>query len=141
VDDLDAVMDASRRAVRAFAKGNPEPFKALWSHRDDVTLANPSGRAVQGWERVSQALDYAASRFRDGDVTFEIIATFLSSDLAAMHGRERWQAKVADSDDLASFELRVSSTYRRDAGTWNLVHRHADPISTQDPLGPLRASW
>lgn len=136
---LDSVIEDFQDAAREFAKGNPEPIKALFSHGDDVTLANPFGPAVRGWKSVSEALEYAASRFRDGDVTsFERIASYVGSDVAALHEIERWQAKVGDRDDLASFDLRVSSTYRREGDTWRLVLRHADPITSFDPLGPLR---
>lgn len=137
--ELALVVEDFRDAVREFAKGNPEPVKALFSHGDDVSLANPFGPAVRGWTSVSEALDYASSRFRDGDVTsFETISSYVVSDLASLHEIERWQAKVGDRDDLASFDLRVSSTYRREGDTWRLVHRHADPITTPDALGPLR---
>ena len=62
-------------AADEFARGNPEPVKAVWSRRDDVTLANPFGPAVRGWNQVSEALDYASSRFRDGEVTDVEITT------------------------------------------------------------------
>lgn len=31
---------------------------------------------------------------------------------------------------LAAISLRVTSTFRLEDGTWKLVHRHADPITT-----------
>ena len=128
-----------QRAARAFAKGDPEPVKALFSHHDDVVLANPFGPAVRGWQRVSEALDYASSRFRDGDVTsFETVGRYTASDLATIHEVERWQAKVGDDGELSSFDLRVTSTYRREGDAWKLAHRHADPISTPEARGPLR---
>ena len=138
-EELDSVIAEVRQALRAFAKGDPEPLKALFSHAEDVTLANPFGPAIKGWASVSDALDYAASRFRDGDViSFETIAKHVTSDLASTHETERWQAKVGDSDELSSFQLRVSTTYRREHGGWKIVHRHADPIATTDSRGPLR---
>ena len=137
--DLEATIAEFQAATRAFAKGDAEPVKAVFSHADDVTLANPFGPAVRGWERVSQALDYASSRFRDGDVTaFESVARYVGADLASTHELERWRARVGDREELTSFDLRVSSTYRREGDTWKLVHRHADAISTADAHGPLR---
>jgi hypothetical protein len=62
------VADAYARfetALDDFAKGNPQPVKAL-SHRADATLANPFGPPARGWDDVSKMLDYASSRFRDG---------------------------------------------------------------------------
>jgi hypothetical protein len=50
VDDLDEVVEQYHLAAAEFVKGNPEPAKKLFSHREDVTLANPQGPAVRGWE-------------------------------------------------------------------------------------------
>ena len=137
--ELEVVIEELQRALRAFAKGDPEPVKAAFSHSDDVVLANPFGPAVRGWQRVADALDYASSRFREGDVTsFETIGRYIGPDLATIHDVERWQAKVGDDDELSSFDLRVTSTYRREGGGWKLAHRHADPIATPDARGPLR---
>jgi len=133
-------LDTYSRAVRDFYKGDPEPVKALFSHGDDVTLANPFGPAVHGWTRVSAPLDYASSRFRDGDVVeLERGATYSTPALAVIFELERAEARVGGREDVASFGLRVTSVFRPENGTWKLVHRHADPITTPDPDGPLRS--
>ena len=139
--DLGQAVEQYHMAAREFAKGNAEPVKVVYSHRDDVTLANPFGPAVRGWKHVSEALDYASSRFRDGEVTaFDSIAMYVAPELASILETERWKAKVAGREDVSLFVLRVTSTFRREDDGWKLVHRHADPISTPDPDGPLRAS-
>jgi hypothetical protein len=43
VDDLDGVLEQFKRAGNEFVKGNPKPVQELFSHRDDVSLANPFG--------------------------------------------------------------------------------------------------
>ncbi len=43
VDDLDEVIEQCQLALREFVKGNPEPVQKLFSHQEDVTLANPFG--------------------------------------------------------------------------------------------------
>ena len=139
-DNLDGMIDVYHVAADEFSRGDPKPVKALFSEREDVTLANPFGPAVRGSEEVSGALDYASSRFRDGNVIFERIANYASPDLATILELERWNAKVGGSEDLAPFDLRVTSTFRREGNAWKLVHRHADPITTRDARGPLRGS-
>jgi ketosteroid isomerase-like protein len=137
---IEGFLGRYQEAVRAFSLGQPEGVKALYSQGDDATLANPFGPAVRGWEAVSKALDFASSRFSDGQVErFEIIATYATDDLVTFLATEHWQARVGDSADVESFELRVTSTLRREDDDWRLVHRHADPISTPDPQGPLRS--
>ena len=41
VDDVDALLERYKLASAEFVLGNPEPYKGLFSHREDVTLANP----------------------------------------------------------------------------------------------------
>jgi ketosteroid isomerase-like protein len=136
--DLEATIAQFLRAADEFAKGNPKPVKELFSHRDDAVLANPFGPAVRGWDSVAAALDYAVSRFSDGAVSpSERVATYATDELAVIHEVEHWKARVGGGE-VVPFDLRVTSTLRREDGTWKFVHRHADPISTADTRGPLR---
>lgn len=128
-------------AANAFSRGDPEPVKALYAHVDDVTLANPFGPAVRGWQRVSAALDFASSRFTDGAVTsFVLLGEHVSDDLASILELENWHARVGERANSEEFELRVTSTFRLVDGSWKLVHRHADPVPRPDPYGPVRDS-
>ncbi len=137
--DLRQVVGQYHAAADEFSRGNSLPVKMIFSHRDDVTLANPFGPVVRGWQQVAEALDFASSRFRDGVVTsFETVAEYVSSDLATILEIERWKAKVSGRKDVTPFVLRVTTTFRREDGTWKLVHRHADPIASAHPDGPLR---
>ena len=44
VDDVDdEVVEQHHLALGEFVKGDPEPLKMMYSHREDVTLANPFG--------------------------------------------------------------------------------------------------
>ena len=139
--ELEQAVERYHAALGEFAKGDPEPIKVVFSHRDDVTLANPFGATVRGWKQVSDALDYASSRFSEGEVTrFESVAKYVTTDLASILEIERWKAKVGAREDVSPFDLRVTSTFRREDGTWKLVHRHADPITTPHPEGPLRGA-
>lgn len=139
--DADETVARYHEAANAFAKGDPEPVKVMLSNRDDVMLANPFGPAVRGRRAVADALNFASSRFRDGEVTaFDRVATYVGTELISIHELERWRAKVAGRQVESEFDLRVTSTFRREDDAWKLVHRHADPISTADPEGPLRGS-
>ena len=38
-DDVDKVVEQHHLALGEFVKGDPEPLKMMYSHREDVTLA------------------------------------------------------------------------------------------------------
>jgi ketosteroid isomerase-like protein len=136
---LDELITKFHVAASAFAQGDPEPVKRLFSKADDVTLANPFGPPVRGWTAVARALDHASSRFSQGHVgEIRNIASYVTSELATYLDTEKWKARVGGGK-LTEFNLRVTTTYRPEAEGWLIVHRHADPISRADERGPLRA--
>ena len=61
------------------------------------------------------------------------MAKFVTSDLACIVEVERYRAKVGGSENITPVTLRVTSILRAEDGTWKIVHRHADPISTPRP--------
>jgi len=137
--DIQLVIEDYHRAIDVFSRGDPEPVKNLCSRSDEVMLANPFGSTVKGWKPVSDALDFASSRFRDGKVkSFERIATYKTNDLLVMFEIEKWTSKVGGKSEISSFDLRVTSTFRNENDDWKLVHRHADPIASFNDKGPIR---
>lgn len=130
-DDVDEVIEKSHRAWAEFVKGNPEPAKELFSHKEDVTVANPFGPPVRGWEQAAATMERAASLYRDGEVVgFDAIAKTATADLAYIVELERYKAKIGGSDEVSHVALRVTSILRPEDGTWKIVHRHADAITT-----------
>lgn len=139
--NVEQAIAESHRALAEFAQGNPEPVRRLYSHSADATLANPFGYAVRGWADVSEALGDSSSRFHGGSMqSVERVAMYQSSDLVTLFEIEKWQASVGEISEATPFELRVSTTWRREEGEWKIAHRHADPIRTFDASGPLRAT-
>ena len=132
--DFDEVVEQYHLALGEFVKGNPEPVKMLFSHREDVTLANPLGPPVRGWEQVAAAGERAASQVREGEIGgFEVVAKYVTPELAYIVEIERNKAKVGGRQDVAPFALRVTTIFRPEDGVWKVVHRHADPITTAQP--------
>ena len=134
VDDLDEVVEQSHLALGEIVKGNPEPLKMVYSHHEDVTLANPFGPPVRGWQQAAATMERAASNYRDGEIVgFERVAKYVTPELAYIVEVERYRAKVGGGEELAPIALRVTSIFRREDGDWKIVHRHADPITTAQP--------
>jgi ketosteroid isomerase-like protein len=132
--DLDQFVDQYHDAMDEFFRGNPEPAKLLYSHRDDVSLANPFGPVAIGWPQVAETMERAASNYREGGATgFEMLATCVTPDLAYLVEVERFEAKIGGKHETASGALRVTSVIRPEEGGWRIVHRHADPITSTRP--------
>ncbi len=101
VDDLDEVLEQFHLGQGEFAKGNPEPCKRFFSHREDVTLNNPLSPPARGWEQVAATMERAASPFRDGEfVSAEIVAKHVTAELAYIVERERGEAKIGGREDI-----------------------------------------
>jgi ketosteroid isomerase-like protein len=134
LDDLDEVIEQSHLTLGEIVKGNPEPLKMVYSHREDVSLANPFGPPVRGWEQAATTIERAASNYKDGEIVgFENVAKYVTPELAYIVEVERYKAKVGGGEELAPISLRVTSIFRREDGDWKIVHRHADPITTAQP--------
>jgi ketosteroid isomerase-like protein len=133
-DDVDQLIEQFHLASDEFLKGNPEPVNKLWSRREDVTLANPFGPPVRGWDEVAKVTEHAASQVRDGElVSVEIVAKHVTAELAYVVEIERPKAKIGGSEDITPFALRVTMIFRPEDDGWKIVHRHADPITTPQP--------
>lgn len=134
VPDLDEFLQQYHRALDAFFGGDAAPAKQVYSHREDVTLANPFGPVVSGWAQVEPTMESAASHYSDGRASgFETIARYVTPELAYLVEIERFEAKVGGSEQIASGAIRVTSVLRPEDGSWRVVHRHADPITTARP--------
>ncbi len=141
VDEIDQVLEQWKLAADEFSKGNPEPVQRMFSHREDVSLANPLGPAApgigpvaHGWEQVSKTQEHAASTQRDGElVDVEVVEKQVTPELAYVVLIERVKAKVGGREDITPFTLRATMIFRPEDGEWKIVHRHADPITTPRP--------
>ena len=138
VDDVDQLIEQFHLAQGEFVKGNTEPANKLFSHREDVTLANPLGPPVRGWELVAETAARAAAPFRDGQmISFETVAKHVTPEFGYVVEIERGEAKIGGSEDVTPFALRATMIFRPEDGEWKIVHRHADPITTAQPAESL----
>jgi ketosteroid isomerase-like protein len=79
-------------------------------------------------------MERAASHYRDGEIVgFENVAKYATPELVYIVEVERYQAKVGGREDITPVAVRVTTILRPEDGTWKVVHRHADPITTTQP--------
>jgi ketosteroid isomerase-like protein len=134
LDDLDQVLERWHLAQDEFVKGNPEPVKQMWSHREDVSVANPYGPPVRGWDEVIKVVEHAASVRRDGKAAgYEVVAKGVTAELAYVVQIERAESKIGEREDVTPYAVRATNIFRPEDGEWKIVHRHADPITTAQP--------
>jgi ketosteroid isomerase-like protein len=140
-EDFDRAVERYHRAAGEFVKGNAEPYKALFSHGEDVTVANPFFPVTRGWKKVEDRMERAASRWSEGEVTgFENVVKYATADLGYIVEIERFRAKIGDSEEAGDVALRTTSILRREDGHWKIVHRHADPITAEQPPESVKQS-
>ena len=101
VEDVDELIERYQQALDEFMKGNPKPVQALFSHRDDASLANPYGPPVRGWDGIAKTTEHAASLRRDGRATgFDIVAKYVTAELAYVVQIEHLESKVGEREKI-----------------------------------------
>ena len=129
--DFEGTVEAFRQALELYMAGDPDSVMALYSRRDDVTLANPLGPPRVGPAEVDKAAREGAAPLKDGSVRgIEEVSRYSTPDLGYVVEIERTQARLPGSENMTPFALRVTMIFRREGDTWKIVHRHADPITT-----------
>jgi ketosteroid isomerase-like protein len=124
--EFSAFLENVTQAHAEYIRGRPEPFKALWSHAPDVTIFGGFGSGEHGWDQVGPRLDWASTQFSDGSRAIEGIASHVGGNLGYVVQLERIRFKVPGRSDESLLELRVTMIFRKEAGTWRIVHRHGD---------------
>jgi ketosteroid isomerase-like protein len=138
VDDLDEALEQIKLAGNEFLKGNPEPQKMIFSHREDATLLNPFGSLDHGFEQVAQRIERFASQLSDGEITsFDVLEKYVTTELACVVWVERSKAKAGGRQEVLPFDLRVTLILRPEEGTWKVVHRHADSMTMAQPIASV----
>jgi ketosteroid isomerase-like protein len=130
-------------AETALHNGDAAPRKVLWSRTDPVTLFG-AAMMTTGWPSIEATFDWLASRFADCTAyEIEVVAAGASGDLAYLVAIEHTTASLGGEPPVA-YALRVTTIFRREAGAWKVVHRHADALpdsaSTRDRLVALRST-
>jgi hypothetical protein len=137
---IEDVLNAIDNANEHMLDGDCGVWKALLSHRDDVSLLGAYGGHVQGWTEVSARFDRTAAGYAadagtsTGTTARDNIATWIGTDLACVVDLERHHRRLNGKPEPVTFVYRTTHVLRRENGEWKIVLRHADPLATF--LGP-----
>ncbi|HWC10335.1 MAG TPA: nuclear transport factor 2 family protein [Acidimicrobiales bacterium] len=124
------MLPKQRAAGQALHNGDVEPWLALWSRHDPVTLygAKLSGAS---WSEVEPIIRKVGSWFADSVAfEFELVAAGVSGDVAYTVGYEHNDVTFAGQP--TTYSLRVTHVYRHEDGQWHIAHRHGDVPPTSD---------
>ena len=135
-----AGTDTERLIARAsdghayLMRGDVDGYRRSLELAPDFTLMDPFGGTPTGAPKSDAHWKKIGTFFRDGhDAAFEPIATYASRDMIVLVANEHAHVAVG-SLPAQIWSLRVTLIFRRDAGAWRLVHRHADPLANGIPL-------
>ena len=131
---LTAMLPRLTEADTALHNGNPDFRRAMWSHKDPVTLFGALVTKI-AWDEIGPTFDWLASTFSNCEsFEYEVVAAGVSGDLAYIAGIEHTTASVGGGAP-APYSLRVTTILRREDGEWKVVHRHGDPVPDSDSAG------
>ncbi|MBT2442139.1 nuclear transport factor 2 family protein [Streptomyces sp. ISL-36] len=134
-DFTEQTLQRQRAANDAMYQGDPEPFLAMWSQSDDVSLFGAFGPSRTGWPALRDTFRWVGGRFSDGDMRTEFEVVHAGTELAYTVGYERGEVSV-DGGPRRAVAIRVTHLYRAEQGQWRLVHRHGDfPPKDESPRG------
>jgi ketosteroid isomerase-like protein len=135
-DFLTQTLARQVKAEEAIHNGDLAPRLAMWTRNDPVSLFGGMGPCNSGWPDVSRTFHWLARRFSDcTSYEFELMAAGLSGDLAYTVGYEHTATSI--DGEPQTYTLRVTHVYRREAGTWKIVHRHGDYLA-EDQSAPAQ---
>ena len=129
--DVAALVRRTEEANKALVRGDIDKYIELTRHSKDYTLMNPfGGTPSHGFEDTPERRAGMKKFFKSGTLHQEVVATWDSGDLAVLVTIEHVRAVVGELPEQ-DWSLRVTQVFRRDASGWQLIHRHADPLTNK----------
>jgi ketosteroid isomerase-like protein len=129
-DDFDELMKARTRAADAYVQGDVAPLDVLEARVGPVTFFGPNGAFVTGAEAVRHRYAKDAGNFAPGgENRLEILHSGASGDLGYWVGFQHAVAHLRGKPEPVPMKLRITELFRREAGEWRLVHRHAEMVT------------
>jgi ketosteroid isomerase-like protein len=129
--EIAALVRRSADANKALVRGDIDAYLSLVPHAKDYTLMNPfGGKPDRGFNDTPERRAGMKKFFKGGTLEQELVETYRSGDLAVLVTMERVRAAVGELPEQ-DWSLRVTQVFRRTDSGWELVHRHADPLSNR----------
>lgn len=123
-DEVRAASEKFYAALNRMAKGDAGPLGDIWSHQGAVTAMHPIGGRQVGWDQVRGSFEQVAQLAGGGQIKLNGQFIQVAGDAAYELGVEHGQVTLAGRQ--VNLDHRVTNIYRRESGTWKIVHHHTD---------------
>jgi hypothetical protein len=87
---------------------------------------------------LSEAHATIASQFHDVTTDLEVANTIICDDVVCLVTVERNMVRFEGETGSRPWILRSTMLFRREAGTWTMLHRHVDPLIIRQDLAAIR---
>ncbi len=123
-----ALVDQFNSALNAMLEGDPEPFKPIWSHSNDVVFMDPRGALQVGWDNVYN--DWKAQAKMNIGAKCEVKdCHIIVGDDIAVACRVTQQSEIKTPHiNLGATHVRETSTFRKENGKWKMITHHVDKL-------------
>lgn len=137
--EIAELIQRTGEAASALIRGDIHRYLALIKHSDDYTLMAPfGGEPTRGFDSSDENLQSLERFFQAGEAKLEVAQSYSSGDIVVLVMIERQHGEVGGLPDQ-DWSLRVTWVFRREGPEWQLVHRHADPLTHPISLEQLAA--
>ena len=123
----DEVRSASNQfyaSLNKMVNGDAKSLSEIWSHDASVTTQHPIGGRQVGWEEVLGSWEQVSHLASEGKVELNEQFVHVAGDVAYEIGVEHGAFKLADQK--VDVNVRVTNIYKKEGGTWKIIHHHAD---------------
>ena len=124
---LNELIRRNAEANAALMRGSMKSYIEILPLSADFTLMSPMGgqpgRAPYSPERI----DEIGRFFKNGTFDQQVVQAYATRDMVVLATIERAHVEVGGLPPQ-EWLLRVTVVFRRQGSSWELVHRHADPL-------------
>jgi ketosteroid isomerase-like protein len=124
--DLQVFLDDLHEKLEGHAtRSETDAFLQLWSHAPDASIMAAVGGYHIGYDRIADLLIWVSARMTFDSYTPRTLIVQAHGDFAFSVELEDYVNRAADQQ----ITLRATQVYRREEGSWKLMHRHAEALT------------